>query len=96
MTAFAERCEAVVSVSDEGIGIPAEERERIFEPFRRTGRSRELVPGVGLGLSVARKIVAGHGGTLEVESRVGAGSTFRVRLPLISARINGNPSHTPP
>ena len=89
VSAFAERSEAIVSVSDEGMGIPSEERERIFEPFRRTRRSRELVPGVGLGLSVARKIVAGHGGTLEVESRVGAGSTFRVRLPLVSTR----PSH---
>ena len=86
VSAFAELSEAVVSVSDEGIGIPPEERERIFEPFRRSPRSRELVPGVGLGLSVARKIVAGHGGTLEVESRVGVGSTFRVRLPLVSAR----------
>ena len=86
VSAFAERSEAIVSVSDEGMGIPPEDRERIFEPFRRTRSSRELVPGVGLGLSVARKIVAGHGGTLEVESRVGAGSTFRVRLPLASAR----------
>jgi two-component system, OmpR family, sensor histidine kinase MtrB len=86
VSAFAERSEAVVSVSDEGIGIPSEEREKIFEPFRRTRRSRELVPGMGLGLSVARKIVAGHGGTLEVESRVGVGSTFRIRLPLVSAR----------
>ena len=71
VSAFAERSEAIVSVSDEGMGIPPEDRERIFEPFRRT-RSSRLVPGVGLGLSVARKIVAGHGGTLEVESRVGA------------------------
>ncbi len=86
VSAFAERSEAIVSVSDEGMGIPPEERERIFQPFRRTHRSRELVPGVGLGLSVARKIVAGHGGTLQVESRIGVGSTFRVRLPLVSAR----------
>jgi two-component system, OmpR family, sensor histidine kinase MtrB len=86
VSAFAERSEAVVAVADEGIGISPEDRERIFEPFRRTRRSRELVPGVGLGLSVARKIVTGHGGTLEVESRVGVGSTFRIRLPLVSAR----------
>ncbi|MGD0679601.1 MAG: HAMP domain-containing sensor histidine kinase [Polyangiaceae bacterium] len=86
VSAFADGSEAVVSVSDEGVGIAPEERERIFEPFRRTRWSRELVAGEGLGLSVARKIVAGHGGTLEVESRVGIGSTFRVRLPLVSAR----------
>jgi two-component system, OmpR family, sensor histidine kinase MtrB len=84
LAVFTERAEIVVSVSDEGIGISPEDRERIFEPFRRCGRSRELVPGVGLGLSVARKIVAGHGGTLEVESHLGAGSTFRVRLPVAS------------
>jgi signal transduction histidine kinase len=85
VSAFAEHSEAIVSVTDEGMGIPAEEHERIFEPFRRTRRSRELVPGVGLGLSVVRKIVAAHGGTLELESQVGVGSTFRVRLPLASA-----------
>jgi len=72
--------EAIVEVADEGIGIATEDRERIFEPFRRTGPSRELVPGVGLGLSVARKIVRAHGGRLEVESEPGKGSTFRIRL----------------
>ena len=72
--------EAVVQVADEGIGIAPEDRDRIFEPFRRTRESRELVPGVGLGLSVARKIVGAHGGRLEVESDLGRGSTFRMRL----------------
>ena len=91
VTAFAERSEAIVEVTDEGMGIPPEERDQIFEPFRRTRRSRELLPGVGLGLSVARKIVAGHGGSLEVESHVGAGSTFRVRLPLVSAGSGAPP-----
>ncbi len=76
---------AIVAVSDEGMGIAPEDLPRIFEPFHRSGRSRELVPGVGLGLSVARKIVMGHGGTLDVASRVGAGSTFRVSLPLARA-----------
>jgi two-component system, OmpR family, sensor histidine kinase MtrB len=72
--------EASIAVSDQGMGIPASDRDRIFEPFQRSGRSRELVPGVGLGLSVARKIVEGHGGRLEVESEVGQGSTFRICL----------------
>ncbi len=85
VSAFSEPSHAIVSVSDEGMGIAPTELERIFEPFRRTSRSRELVPGVGLGLSVARKIVVGHGGILDVESREGAGSTFRMRLPLVSA-----------
>ena len=73
--------DVVIAVSDHGIGIAATERERIFEPFRRTGASREVAAGVGLGLSVARRIVAAHGGRIEVQSQVGVGSTFRVRLP---------------
>lgn len=95
VTAFAERSDAIVSVSDEGMGIPPDERDQIFEPFRRTRRSRELLPGIGLGLSVARKIVAGHGGTLEVESRVGVGSTFRVKLPLVAATPRARPNVPP-
>ncbi|MCY1082833.1 HAMP domain-containing sensor histidine kinase [Archangium lansingense] len=73
--------EAVLSVVDRGIGISNEELRTLFTPFRRTGRAREKAPGVGLGLSVARRIVEAHGGRIEVESRPGVGSTFRVRLP---------------
>ncbi|AKJ08351.1 HAMP domain-containing protein [Archangium gephyra] len=73
--------EAVLSVVDRGIGISTEELRLLFAPFRRTGRAREKAPGVGLGLSVARRIVEAHGGRIEVESRPGVGSTFRVRLP---------------
>jgi signal transduction histidine kinase len=74
--------EARLSVTDHGIGIPAEELETIFQPFRRSSTTREGIPGVGLGLSVARRIVEGHGGHLEVQSREGQGSTFAVVLPL--------------
>lgn len=73
--------EVLLSVSDEGVGIPPEEHERIFEPFRRSKGSSAEIPGIGLGLSVSRRIVRAHGGNIEVESREGAGSTFRVRLP---------------
>jgi signal transduction histidine kinase len=73
--------DAVVSVADEGLGIPPEDRERIFDPFHRAARTSERIPGIGLGLSVARKLVEAHGGRLEVESQVGVGSTFRMRLP---------------
>lgn len=73
--------EAIVTVADEGIGVAPEERERIFEPFHRSGRSRgEKIPGVGLGLAVARRIAVAHGGRLElVESE--RGSKFRLTLP---------------
>jgi two-component system sensor histidine kinase MtrB len=74
--------EVVLSVMDQGMGIAPEERERIFEPFRRSARGRNLIRGVGLGLSVARRIVHAHGGRIEVESALGVGSTFRVRFAL--------------
>ncbi|MBI2895747.1 MAG: HAMP domain-containing protein [Deltaproteobacteria bacterium] len=77
--------DAVFSVADRGIGIPPEELPHIFEPFRRAAAAREAIAGVGLGLSVARQIVEAHGGRIEVESQVGKGSTFRIRLPLARA-----------
>ena len=71
-----------VMVDDRGPGIPASERERIFEPFLRLdpSRSRER-GGAGLGLALARQLVAGHGGSIAVEDRPGGGARFRVRLP---------------
>jgi len=75
--------EAVISVADEGMGVPLEDRERIFEPFHRARRGESgQIPGVGLGLSVSRRLVLAHGGRIEVEARKGGGSVFRVRLPL--------------
>lgn len=74
--------EVVLSVVDRGIGIAPEEMRHLFAPFRRARGARERAPGVGLGLSVARRIVEAHGGHIEVESHLGQGSTFRVRLPL--------------
>lgn len=74
--------QAIISVSDPGIGISRADQERLFEPFRRVGLAREQVPGVGLGLFVVRKIVEAHGGRIELESTPGQGSTFRVHLPL--------------
>jgi signal transduction histidine kinase len=74
--------EATLSVSDQGMGIPSEELGAIFEPFHRTAQARQNSPGVGLGLSVSRSIVEAHGGRIEVSSRPGVGSVFRVVLPL--------------
>lgn len=76
---------AVGEVADTGIGIPEEIRDRIFDPFFST---REVGKGTGLGLSVSYNIVASHGGTISVESRVGKGSTFRVAIPLSPTRKN--------
>lgn len=70
-----------ISVTDSGVGIAPSEQESIFEPFRRSASTRETIPGVGLGLAVTRKILAAHGGSLDVESEPGKGSTFSVKLP---------------
>jgi two-component system, OmpR family, phosphate regulon sensor histidine kinase PhoR len=75
--------EAMLEVSDTGIGIPPESIPRIFERFYRVdkGRAREE-GGTGLGLAIVKHIAQAHGGQVDVESRVGRGSTFRLRLPL--------------
>ncbi len=75
--------EALVEVSDEGRGIPPEHLDRIFEPFFTT---KDLWTNVGLGLSVSYRIVAEHGGRIVIESHVGEGSTFVVRLPVSRAQ----------
>ena len=74
---------AVLEVSDTGIGIPPESIPRIFERFYRVdkGRAREE-GGTGLGLAIVKHVAQAHGGQVEVESRLGRGSTFRVRLPV--------------
>jgi signal transduction histidine kinase len=71
-------CSAVVEVADSGCGIKAEHLPHIFEPFFTT---KPVGQGTGLGLSVSYGIIRDHGGTIEVESTEGQGSTFRVRLP---------------
>jgi signal transduction histidine kinase/CheY-like chemotaxis protein len=69
---------AVMSVTDTGVGMPDEMRGRVFEPFFTSKGPR----GTGLGLAVSWGIVTRHGGTIDVESTPGHGSTFRIRLPI--------------
>jgi two-component system phosphate regulon sensor histidine kinase PhoR len=82
-------------VRDTGAGIPADELPRLFERFYRVdkARSREL-GGTGLGLAIVKHLVALHGGTVRVESRVNEGSTFFFTLPLDEAGL-GNPQLNP-
>jgi two-component system phosphate regulon sensor histidine kinase PhoR len=81
--AYCEREELLFEVRDKGIGIPAEHLERIFERFYRVDRARSReAGGTGLGLSIVRHIALLHKGKVEVESRTGDGSVFRIRIPL--------------
>jgi signal transduction histidine kinase len=80
---------AVLEVSDQGVGIPAAEHARIFERFGRAKNVVGRIPGTGIGLAAVRQIVQQLGGTIDVESVEGVGSTFRVRLPLQASPLDG-------
>jgi signal transduction histidine kinase len=72
-----------VRVADTGVGIGADECERIFEPFvQAQAGERRGVEGTGLGLAISRELARGMGGDLTVESALGVGSTFALVLPL--------------
>jgi signal transduction histidine kinase len=72
-----------VTVEDSGIGISEDDQKAIFERFYRSERVEvQRVPGTGLGLSIVRSLTEMHGGTIEVESTLGEGSAFRLKLPL--------------
>lgn len=74
--------EVLLEVADTGPGLPADEAERIFERFYRTDDSRARTSGgTGLGLSIVQALVTAHGGSVDVRSTEGVGSTFTVRLP---------------
>lgn len=78
-----------ISVSDQGIGIPERDLERIFERFYRVDAARSRITGgTGLGLSIVKHVVTNHGGDISVWSVEGAGSTFTIRLPLLRSQEN--------
>ena len=87
--------EAVLEVSDTGIGIPPGEEEGLFERFSRASNARDRqLPGTGLGLHIVQAIATAHGGAISVEPGPEAGTTFRVELPL-SRTAGGTGSRTP-
>ncbi len=88
ISARVDRNRAVVSVSDQGVGIPQEEQPRLFRRFYRIdNRLRRSTQGAGLGLFLARAIVEGHGGRIWVTSHPGRGSRFSFTLPLATPRL---------
>jgi two-component system sensor histidine kinase BaeS len=72
----------ILQVVDSGAGIPAEEREQIFQPFYRGGHGRRIVQGMGLGLSIARDIAMAHGGGIELRATE-SGSCFILQIPIV-------------
>jgi two-component system sensor histidine kinase SenX3 len=77
---------AVLRVSDTGIGIPSRERDRVFERFYRVDRARSRdTGGTGLGLAIVKHVAENHRGTITLDTELGKGSTFTVRLPLSPA-----------
>ena len=86
VAARVERGDACVSVADTGRGIPEEYQSMVFEEFFRVDdKGEHATAGTGLGLPITRKIVVEMGGKIDLHSEVGVGSTFTVRLPLLSA-----------
>ncbi|HEX9093026.1 MAG TPA: sensor histidine kinase, partial [Coriobacteriia bacterium] len=85
VTLVRNRDKAVLSVIDEGPGVPPGDLERVFDRFYKSGDTRDD-PGTGLGLYLVRMIVRAHGGTVTVASKPQQGSTFTMKMPLVAPR----------
>lgn len=80
--------DAVILITDTGRGIPPEEVEDVFVKFFRSpGVQTDAIPGTGIGLAICKAIVEAHGGTIDLNSMVGVGTTFEIRLPLAGPRV---------
>jgi len=78
---FEEDKTAIIRVSDSGIGIPDKELKQLFEPFQRASNAAGFA-GTGLGLAIVKQVVELHQGSVEVESKLGKGACFSIRIPL--------------
>ena len=82
----ADDSEVTLRITDTGVGIPSKDIPRIFERFYRVDRARSRdTGGTGLGLAIVKHVVENHGGTIEVDSELGRGTTFTIRFPATSA-----------
>ena len=90
--------DVVVRVTDTGVGVPPADRERIFESFQQGHRGAPKEEGTGLGLTLSRRIVSLFGGTLWLEPEAGVGSVFAFRLPLpaVERRVEGETTGSAP
>jgi signal transduction histidine kinase len=71
-----------IRIHNQGLGLTEGERSMVFERFYRTPGARQNAPGTGMGLAIVRDIVRAHGGYIDVESELGVGTEFSIRLPL--------------
>jgi len=85
-----DKSHAVLHVQDEGLGIPAADVPRVFERFHRASNVAGAIPGTGIGLAGAQQIIEDHGGTIDVRSEEGRGTTFTVCLPLYHRALAEN------
>ncbi len=86
VAAACDESTAVLTVTDDGPGVPAEDRATIFEPFFRVNRSRTKAPsGYGLGLSICKRVIEAHGGTITLKPNTPRGCVFEVTLPLATS-----------
>jgi len=93
VSARVDGADVVIAVSDTGCGIADASRRRVFEQHRRNGKRQ---PGTGLGLAIVKAILARHGGTVDVESRPGEGTTFFLRIGGFRPAAPRSPVQTPP
>ena len=91
ISAVAVNDNAVLEVTDTGVGIPPESIPHVFERFYRVDKARSRqMGGAGLGLSIVKSICAAHQGRVSVESKEGKGSRFTVKLPLANGQARGS------
>lgn len=85
VSAHAEGTHVIIEVADTGVGISPDLHDRAFDPFARLGAERGDIPGTGLGLPMVKNFTEAMGGTVTLDSAVGRGTTFRVRLPRVAS-----------